>query len=89
MRSLDAEELAIAAQKTYQLGYNIPKPVYGYGDYYYGPSVDGKTIKGLPDVEFAERRFAAVSVVNVVSSPSDLLQVPTLASRDRYEGVLI
>lgn len=44
---------------------------YGYGDYYYGPSVDGTIVRDLPSHEFAQGHFA---------------KVPLLVDRDGYEG---
>jgi hypothetical protein len=60
LRSLTGEKLALAAQETYRMAYNGSTPRYGYGDYYYGPSVDNRTILGLPSREFAIGRFTAV-----------------------------
>lgn len=66
--------LSSAAQQTYTHGYFAkPKPFYGYGDYYFGPTVDGKTILGVPSEEFGKGRFSPV---------------PILVTRDKYDGRL-
>jgi hypothetical protein len=61
LRGKSAAEIAMAAQNTYRRGYFREKPSYGHGDFYYGPSVDGKVIQGLPSREFAAGNFAPVS----------------------------
>ena len=45
--------------------------VYGWGDFYYGPSVDGSVIRALPDEEFKRGHFT---------------KVPLIVNRDGYEG---
>lgn len=40
LRSLDTEVLKVAQQQTYvNAYYTVPDGLYGYGDFYYGPSV--------------------------------------------------
>jgi len=74
LRAVPDGVLAAASQQTYIMGYFAkPKPWYGYGDYYYGPVVDGKSILDLPSREFHLGRFTPV---------------PLLVSRDRYEGIV-
>jgi carboxylesterase type B len=74
LRSIPDGVLASAAQETYSHGYFAqPKPFYGYGDYYFGPVVDGKTILGIPSEEFSKGRFSPV---------------PILVTRDKFEGML-
>lgn len=64
-------DLAVAAQKTYDTGYALLE--YGFGDFYYGPYVDGDIIRGLPSHEFSQGHFA---------------KVPLLTNREGYEGVV-
>jgi len=71
LRSIDQQTLANAAQQTYTDGY-LGRD-YGYGDYYYGPSVDGEIIRALPQAEFKAGHFA---------------KVPLIVDRDGYEGVI-
>jgi len=60
LRNLTGQNLALAAQQTYRTAYSGSNPRYGYGDYYYGPSVDNSTILGLPSREFTVGNFTAV-----------------------------
>lgn len=61
LRALPEGVLASASQQTYVMGYfSRPKPWYGYGDSYYGPSVDGKTIVDLPSKEFRRGSISPV-----------------------------
>ena len=78
LRQLDVTTLSSAIEKTYTDGYNGDSTVgngnlYGYGDYYYGPSVDGTIIQDLPSVEFASGHFSKVAF---------------LTDREGYEGEL-
>ncbi|KAF2436882.1 alpha/beta-hydrolase [Tothia fuscella] len=72
LRNISEPALASAAQKTFELGYNRNAPLYGYGDYCYGPSVDGDIIRDLPSREFKRGAFSSV---------------PLLINRDAFEGV--
>jgi hypothetical protein len=61
LRRVPEADLAMAAQKTYVMGYTAsPKPYYSYGDFYYGPYVDDWAILDLPSREFARGRFSNV-----------------------------
>jgi len=61
LRNTTENVLAAAAQETYSLGYrHSPRPLYGYGDFYWGPSVDGEIIRGLPSREFQRGSFSSV-----------------------------
>jgi carboxylesterase type B len=62
--------LRIASEVTYVLGYYVDK-TYGYGDFYYGPIVDGQVIRDYPSREFARGAFT---------------KVPLLTNREGYEG---
>ena len=43
LRSLDTETLKVAQQQTFvNAYYTVPNGLYGYGDFYYGPSVRSK-----------------------------------------------
>lgn len=69
LRALPEDTLKEATQATYISAYECKE--YGYGNFYYGPYVDGKMILGLPSQEFSAGRFA---------------KVPTWISREGYEG---
>lgn len=45
--------------------------MYGYGDYYYGPFVDGQVIRDLPSQEFEQGHWS---------------KVPILTDREAFEG---
>ncbi|RDW82841.1 hypothetical protein BP6252_03953 [Coleophoma cylindrospora] len=70
LRSLPEVDLANAIQRTFNLGYVAG--LYGYGDFYYGPSVDGTIIKELPSSAAASGRIT---------------KVPLLTNRDENEGI--
>ncbi|KAI9663984.1 MAG: hypothetical protein M1821_007475 [Bathelium mastoideum] len=75
LRGLSEDELRNATQGTYGDGY-VPESIsslYGYGDFYYGPSVDGQVIQDLPSNEFKQGHFT---------------NVPLLVDHDEYEGTL-
>lgn len=64
--------LKAATQQTYVEAYHTqPLGIYGFGDFYYGPSVDGDVIRDLPSNEWKQGHFA---------------KVPLLVDRDGYEG---
>jgi hypothetical protein len=66
---LNETVLKAATQQTYINGY---KPqLYGYGDFYYGPSVDGDIIRDLPSNEWKQGHFT---------------KTPLLVDRNGYEG---
>ncbi|KZT55321.1 alpha/beta-hydrolase, partial [Calocera cornea HHB12733] len=71
LRGLSIETLANATQLVYNDAYNAPGG-YGYGDFYFGPAVDGDIIRDLPSNEFKNGHFT---------------KVPLLIDRDGYEGV--
>lgn len=70
LRSVPESVLANASQATYILGYNNGE--YGFGDFYYGPYVDGSIIRDLPSQEFKRGHFT---------------KVPLLTNREGYEGI--
>jgi hypothetical protein len=70
LRELSPSALATASQALYVMGYQAKR--YGYGDFYFGPAVDGKIIQDLPSVEFSKGHFSKVAL---------------LVDRDGYEGV--
>jgi carboxylesterase type B len=73
LRRLDAATLANATQQVYYIGYNgSSTQYYGYGDFYFGPSIDGIVLRDLPSNEFKQGHFT---------------KVPLLTTRDGYEGV--
>ncbi|KAJ9644670.1 Golgi apyrase [Coniosporium tulheliwenetii] len=69
LRQLPYNTLATAIQSTYILGYQAG--LYGHGDFYYGPSVDGSIILDLPSNEFERGHFS---------------RIPLLTDRETYEG---
>jgi carboxylesterase type B len=71
LRSLPAAILANASQATYSVGYAAGD--YGFGDFFYGPYVDGAVIRDLPSQEFKKGHFT---------------KVPLLTNREGYEGTL-
>ena len=69
---LDEDALRVATQQTYIDAYRTQSPgTYGYGDFYYGPSVDGDVIRDLSSNEWKQGHFT---------------KVPLLVDRDGYEG---
>jgi carboxylesterase type B len=71
LRSVPAPALADASQATFKLGFASGD--YGYGDFFYGPYVDGTIVRDLLSEEFRKGHFTSV---------------PLLTNRDAYEGVL-
>ncbi|KAL1610427.1 hypothetical protein SLS60_002094 [Paraconiothyrium brasiliense] len=69
LQDLPEETLKEATQNTYVSAY--ADKAYGYGNFYYGPYVDGGLIRDLPSREFRAGHFS---------------QVPTWTSREGYEG---
>ena len=61
MRSLSYEALANATSTTYQTGYADGR--YAYGDFYYGPTVDGGTIRDYPQGEIEAGHFSKVALL--------------------------
>ncbi|KAI0467815.1 Alpha/Beta hydrolase protein [Xylaria cf. heliscus] len=71
LRGIPEDILKNATQNSYATAYAMG--LYGYGNFYYGPYVDGEAVRHLPSREFKAERFA---------------RVPTWVSREGYEGVL-
>lgn len=71
LRSLDTQSLNLGAQAALVAAYTTRPMQYGYGDYYYGPTVDGEYIRDLPSQEFARGHFS---------------KVPLLLDTEGYEG---
>ncbi|EXJ55528.1 hypothetical protein A1O7_08456 [Cladophialophora yegresii CBS 114405] len=70
LRSLPSDTLGTLNQAVINATY--PGPGNAYGVFYWGPVVDGKFIRDLPDQEFARGNF---------------YKVPLITNRDAYEGV--
>lgn len=68
---LDSSTFTNASQAIFEIGYTAGQ--YGFGDFSFGPSVDGVTIKNLPSHEFEQGHF---------------VKVPLLIGHDAYEGVI-
>lgn len=71
LRQLSITKLRNAADETFIRGYQNGD--YGYGDFFFGPYVDGSVIQDLPSTEFKSGRFT---------------KVPLLTNREGYEGYL-
>ncbi|RJE24716.1 Carboxylesterase family [Aspergillus sclerotialis] len=71
LRRLPADKLEKATTSTYKTAY--AEGHYSYGDFYYGPSVDGEVIRQLPSQEFKQGHFT---------------RVPLLLNHDAYEGYM-
>ncbi|KAK5452737.1 hypothetical protein LTS15_006885 [Exophiala xenobiotica] len=71
LRSLPSETLGVLNQAVINATY--PGPGNAYGVFYWGPVVDGKFIRDLPDQEFARGNF---------------YKVPLITNRDAYEGYI-
>ncbi|TIA27512.1 hypothetical protein D6C78_11065, partial [Aureobasidium pullulans] len=61
LRALPLQSLATALNQTFFSDYQ--KGYFGYGDFYYGPAVDGNIIRGLPSVEFGAGKFSKVPIM--------------------------
>lgn len=69
LRQVPADKFAKASQSTFDVAY--ANGDNAYGDYYYGPSVDGEVIRQLPSEEFKQGHFT---------------KVPLFVNHDAYEG---
>ena len=72
LRAVPEGALRTAAEQTYYYGYK-PALLFGYGDFYYGPALDGTILPNLPSTAFSSGAFTPV---------------PLLVNRDGYEGVV-
>jgi len=72
LRQVPASTLAAASTQAYTIGYQ--KGLYGFGDTYYGPSIDGTIIRDFPSVELEKGHFS---------------RVPLMTDINRHEGPLI
>lgn len=70
LRQLSTTDLRSAADMAYVTAYEAGN--YGYGDFFFGPSVDGFIVRDLPSNEFKLGHFT---------------KVPLLTNREGYEGV--
>jgi carboxylesterase type B len=61
LRNLPYEDLVNASLTTYQTGYEDGR--YAYGDFYYGPTVDGVTIRDYPQREIEAGHFSKVALL--------------------------
>ena len=71
LRAAPIDKLVDATNATFFSGYQAK--LYGFGDFYLGPSVDGEIIRDLPSNEWKQDHFS---------------KVPLLVDRDQYEGVI-
>ena len=58
MRQVPESQLLTAQQNAYNRAY---RQYYGYGDFYFGPTVDGTIIRDLPSYEFQRGHFTKAS----------------------------
>lgn len=65
-------EADLKRANTLSMNTTFPSPGYGYGVFNYGPVVDGKFIRQLPDDEFKQGNFYSV---------------PTIVDHDAHEGI--
>lgn len=70
LRQLSTMDLRSAADMAYVTGYKTGE--YGYGDFFFGPYVDGSVIRNLPSNEF---------------KLGHITKVPLLTNQQGYEGV--
>jgi hypothetical protein len=61
LQGLSFEELSNATTDTYQTGYQDGK--YAYGDFYYGPTIDGVVIRDYPQREIEAGHFSKVALL--------------------------
>ena len=61
LRKQSTETLTGAMQATINTGY--AEGYYGWGDFYYGPAVDGEIIRDLPSNEFKQGHFTKVPLI--------------------------
>ncbi|THX57918.1 hypothetical protein D6D06_03378 [Aureobasidium pullulans] len=59
--SLSEEAPTNAIDASHEIGY--AQGLYAYGDFYYGPAVDGRIIQDLPSRELEAGNFAKVPLV--------------------------
>ncbi|KAJ5593683.1 carboxylesterase type B [Penicillium hordei] len=71
LRNISSESLLNASLSSYGSAYMNGD--FGYGDYFFGPTVDGTIIHGLPSEEFSSGRFS---------------KVPLLVDHNSLEGLL-
>ncbi|KAH8692593.1 Alpha/Beta hydrolase protein [Talaromyces proteolyticus] len=71
LRALSSSDITNVVGSVMSAGYNLGE--YGFGDFWFGPSIDGRAIKGLPTDEIAAGRFS---------------RVPLLTDHEEFEGVL-
>lgn len=71
LRSLNSTALNVGAEAATLAGYTERPMLYGYGDYYFGPAVDGEYIRDLPSLELQRGHFS---------------KVPLLVDTEAYEG---
>lgn len=72
LRNLSEAALAKASQSSYTKAYDASPPLYGWGDFFYGPSVDGHIIQELPSEAFQNDNFSSV---------------PMITDREEFEGI--
>lgn len=71
LRTIPTSVLWVVNQRTQNISYPTA-PQDGVGNFYFGPVVDGKFVRDLPDQEFKR---------------GDFYKVPLMLDRDAYEGV--
>lgn len=69
LRGLDSEVLTNASLEAFSASYQAG--LFEFGDFYFGPSVDGQIIQNLPSNEYKQGHFS---------------RVPLLIDHDAFEG---
>jgi carboxylesterase type B len=70
LRGVSDPDLKAAAERSYNESY-IPDYLYGFGDFYYGPALDGNILRDFPSDAFISGRYTPM---------------PLLTNRDGFEG---
>jgi hypothetical protein len=86
LRTLDLASLKIATQQTYIDAYNSDPSLYAFGDFYYGPSVDGDLIRDLPSNEWKQGHFTKVPLL--VDHDGYVSPMTTFSSKRRNKHLL-
>lgn len=61
LRGQSTQALIDSMQYSFNIGFT--SGIYGWGDFYYGPSVDGVAIRDLPSNEFKQGHFTKVPLI--------------------------
>ncbi|KAK3670089.1 hypothetical protein LTR78_010029 [Recurvomyces mirabilis] len=73
LRTINETQLNVGQQLALVNGYRNHPQLYAFGDYWYGPTIDGQTVRDFPSRELANGHFT---------------KVPLLVDTEGYEGFL-